>query len=64
MYYPDDIAKTLSALTGADKALLEDALYYLKYIAGNPLNCDCYRVLYRSLLKLAEKHDCGEISCI
>lgn len=64
-YYPDDIAKTLVYLSGAEtteyetelKKDLEDALYQLMAISENEYNFDFYRTLWNTLQDICSR-DC------
>lgn len=56
MNHPIDIAWALSVLTGRkhDEKQLEDAMYNLQAIAGNPLNAEYWRTLYKALSSIAD----------
>ena len=60
-YYPDDIANTLFDLaeiepTEACFEKLENAIYHFETIAENPYNNDYFRLFYKILEKITDKH--------
>ena len=59
-YHSEDIANVLINLTREkNKSLyeeVENALYYLKTIASNEYNQDCYRVLWKVLQEVADNN--------